>query len=77
MRIPAPDMEGYDGVVIVHQKADGTIEYIEATVEDGMLVFVATSFSSYGVVGYIGQSPLALTGALDSAGSSGRVSAPC
>ena len=55
VRIPTPDMEGYDGVVIVHKKDDGTIEYIEATLEDGELVFTATSFSYYGVAGYIGK----------------------
>ena len=62
VRLPAPDMAGYAGVVIVHQKDDGTIEYIEATIEGDELVFVATSFSSYGVVGYVGQSPLVLAG---------------
>ena len=60
VRIPAPDMAGFDGAVIVHQKDDGSIEYIEAAVEDGMLVFTASSFSNYGVAGYKGRSPLEL-----------------
>ncbi len=60
VRVPVPDMSGYDGVVIVHQKDDGTIEYLEATVDGGELVFTATSFSMYGVLGYTGKSPLEL-----------------
>ena len=65
VRLPAPDMSGYDGVVIIHQKDDGTIEYIEAAVEGDELVFTATSFSSYGIVGYNGRSPLELVSAPD------------
>lgn len=65
IRMPVPDMESYDGVVIVHQKSDGTIEYIEATIEGDELVFTATSFSYYGVVGYNGLSPLNLGGTAD------------
>ena len=64
VRLPAPDMEGYDGVVIVHRKDDGTIEYIEATIDGDELIFTATGFSFYGVVGYMGRSPMEL-GAAD------------
>ncbi|HNZ63944.1 MAG TPA: hypothetical protein PKH23_06425, partial [Bacillota bacterium] len=52
---------GYDGVVMAHYTEDGRLEYIEAEAVDGELVFDAISFSLYGVVGYVGQSPLELT----------------
>jgi len=58
--VPAPDADGYDGVVIVHEKADGTVEYIDSVLQDGNLTFSASSFSTYAVEGYTGQSPLAV-----------------
>jgi len=61
VRVPAPDASGYDGVVMAHYTEDGRLEYIEAEAVDGELVFDAISFSLYGVVGYVGQSPLELT----------------
>lgn len=56
--VPAPDAGGYDGVVIVHEKADGTAEYIDSTLKDGKLTFRTSFFSTYAVEGYTGQSPL-------------------
>jgi len=47
--------------VMAHYTKDGRLEYIEAEASDGELVFDAISFSLYGVVGYVGQSPLVLT----------------
>ncbi len=61
VRVPAPDPTGYDGMVMAHYTKDGRLEYIEAEASDGELVFDAISFSLYGVVGYVGQSPLVLT----------------
>jgi hypothetical protein len=60
--MPAPDYAGYDGIVIVHQKSDGSIEYLEPTIhDDGTMTFAMSSFSPVGVLAYTGDSPLQLT----------------
>lgn len=59
--MPAPDYEGYDGIVILHRKSDGSIEYIQPTLNnDGTITFVLRSFSAVGVLGYKGASPVDL-----------------
>ncbi|AMC94044.1 hypothetical protein AOC36_08600 [Erysipelothrix larvae] len=37
-------------IMIVHQLKDGTLEYIDATLKDGVITFIATSFSYYGII---------------------------
>lgn len=48
--IPVPG--GYDSYLIVHLKADGTMEYIVPQVKDGKLVFSLSTLSPVGVIGY-------------------------
>ena len=45
------DIEAYATLVIIHVTDDGTYEYLKGTVEDGYVVFTATSFSLYAVGG--------------------------
>lgn len=42
-------LAGATGVVVAHQKEDGTLEYLDATVSDTAVTFTASSFSLYGV----------------------------
>ncbi len=59
--MPVPDYEGYDGIVILHRKGDGSIEYIQPVINgDGTMTFVLRSFSAVGVLGYKGVSPVDL-----------------
>lgn len=54
VRIPVGESE-YDTMVIVHIKDDGSYEYIECEIEDGYIIFDASSFSIYGVAGFTGS----------------------
>lgn len=59
--MPAPDDEGCDGIVILHRKGDGAIEYIQPVINgDKTITFVLRSFSAVGVLGYKGASPVDL-----------------
>lgn len=63
IKIPLTQIEGYvdyDGIAIVHYTESGQPEYLEGKIEGDYLVFNATDFSYYGVVGYIGASPFEL-----------------
>ncbi|MEG1069450.1 MAG: hypothetical protein RSE27_04530 [Ruthenibacterium sp.] len=51
LRMPAPDLNDYDSVMIAHVRADDTIEYINCTVVDGEIVWQVSTFSYYGVIG--------------------------
>lgn len=55
LKLPAPELgEGYDSVVIAHLDDSEKLEYIEARVIDGELVFASASFSIYATVAYNG-----------------------
>lgn len=47
--MPAPDLSGYKNEVIVHEKSNGNIEYIDMNITDGTARFEATSFSLFGI----------------------------
>lgn len=48
--IPMPAIPPGHMLTIAHQKHDGIIEYLPVRMEDGFIVFEASSFSLYGVV---------------------------
>lgn len=56
-----PDTPAGEALVMIHQKSDSSIAYIDVTVDDEEMTFTATSFSIFGVLGYEGASPLELT----------------
>ncbi len=59
--MPIPDYESCDGIVILHLKSGGSIEYIQPVIKgDGTITFVLRSFSAVGVLGYRGASPVDL-----------------
>lgn len=47
--MPAPDLSGYKNEVVVHEKSNGNIEYIDMNITDGTARFDATSFSLFGI----------------------------
>lgn len=47
--MPAPDLSGYKNEVVVHEKSNGNIEYIDMNITDGTARFEATSFSLFGI----------------------------
>jgi len=50
--IPIPkSTEKFDSYMIVHEKHDGTVEYVSARIEDDKLVFILTSLSPVGIIG--------------------------
>lgn len=51
--MPVPDYKGYDGIIIIHQKSDGSAEYIKPSIRnDGTMKFILNSFSTIAVLGY-------------------------
>lgn len=54
VKIPKPDMKGFDSAVIVHVDDEGGISFIKCTEKDGYLVFTAQEFSMYAVAGVTG-----------------------
>ena len=70
IRIPLDsigDYSGYDGLAVAHYADDGTVEYLNCTVDGKNVVFNAAEFSYYAVVGYHGASPVEglMTGVLN------------
>lgn len=51
LRLPSPDLTGFDGAVIAHYADGGQAEYLECRIENGELVWTAESFSYFGVLG--------------------------
>ncbi len=54
-RIRMPEVDSnFETVVIVHITDDGTYEYIQCDIDNGYIVFDASSFSIYGIAGFMG-----------------------
>ena len=52
LEVRIPLLEGHEGqILILHEKKDGTFEYLEAELKDKELVFQTESFSVFGVLG--------------------------
>ena len=52
LEVRIPRQEGHEGqTLILHEKKDGTFEYLEAVLKDKELVFKTESFSVFGVLG--------------------------
>ena len=52
LEVRIPRQEGHEGqILILHEKKDGTFEYLEAVLKDKELVFKTESFSVFGVLG--------------------------
>lgn len=47
--IEAPDLTGYENIMIIHEKADGTVEYITPENNNGVLTFTLSSLSPIGI----------------------------
>ena len=52
------DCSAYDGLAVVHYADDGTVEYLNSTMDEEYITFTTVEFSYYAVVGYMGESPL-------------------
>lgn len=55
VKIPEPDLKGFDSAVVLHVTEDGKHEYIKCISEEDYLVFKAQKFSPYGIIGIPGS----------------------
>lgn len=47
--IPAPNLEGYQNEVVVHENSVGSIEYLDVLINEGTANFTTKSFSIFGI----------------------------
>ncbi|MDL2324165.1 hypothetical protein LJC61_03305 [Ruminococcaceae bacterium OttesenSCG-928-A16] len=57
VRVNISGLASYDTVTVLHEKADGTVEKIAATANNGYATFTTSSFSLFGFCVEKGQAP--------------------
>lgn len=49
VNIPAPDLTGYQNIVVAHEKNSGSMEYLDINIVDNTAQFQTSSFSMFGI----------------------------
>ena len=65
VKLPMVDLGNYETAVIVHQKEDGSLEFLDGKISGSDIVFQASEFSEYGIAGMMGDT----ANLLDAAGN--------
>lgn len=68
VKLPMVDLGDYETAVIVHQKQDGSLEFLDGKISGSDIVFQASEFSEYGIAGMMGDT----ANLLDAAGNDSR-----
>lgn len=68
VKLPMVDLGDYETAVIVHQKQDGSLEFLDGKISGSDIVFQASEFSEYGIAGMMGDTARLL----DASGEDGR-----
>ena len=62
MQLPMADLGDYKSCMIVHITDKGKVEFLKGKISDSYISFDAAEFSSYGIVGFMGDSDEILSG---------------
>lgn len=57
LTMPAPDLDKYEDIIILHYLSDGTVEYITPTFSENEMSFKTSSFSPFDIAGSISLVP--------------------
>lgn len=68
VKLPMVELGDYETAVIVHQKEDGSLEFLDGKISGSDIVFQASEFSEYGIAGMMGDT----ASLLDASGKESR-----